>query len=104
MRVLPPGGTLRIVYGISTILWGVETEIAALYGRSFTLLNLLFGRYKVKPLSVRSLFRHLCLIHYLYGYDALLEPGIDGSYVTERTVVVRYFRRNCLWYRDRYDL
>ena len=100
-----PGGT----YGLSMVfhhLWGWETEIAALcMDVPLLLLGIYFlgGMFGVKTIICTfAIPAFMRLIHYLYGYDALLEPGI--TYVTERTVVVRYFRRNCLWYRDRYDL
>ena len=90
-----PGGT----YGLSMVfhhLWGWETEIAALcMDVPLLLLGIYFlgGMFGVKTIICTfAIPAFMRLIHYF------------GSYVTERTVVVRYFRRNCLWYRDRYDL
>ena len=64
-----PGGT----YGLSMVfhhLWGWETEI-------------LGGMFGVKTIICTfAIPAFMRLIHYLYGYDALLEPGI-----TDRTLL-----------------
>jgi len=97
-----PGGT----YGLSMVfhhLWGWETEIAALcMDVPLLLLGIYFlgGMFGVKTIICTfAIPAFMRLIHYVYGYDALLEPGI-----TDRTITVSYFRRYCLWYWYRYDL
>ena len=92
-----PGGT----YGLSMVfhhLWGWETEIAALcMDVPLLLLGIYFlgGMFGVKTIICTfAIPAFMRLIHYVYGYDALLEP----------TITVSYFRRYCLWYWYRYDL
>ena len=80
-----PGGT----YGLSMVfhhLWGWETEIAALcMDVPLLLLGIYFlgGMFGVKTIICTfAIPAFMRLIHYLYGYDALLEPGI-----TDRTLL-----------------
>ena len=80
-----PGGT----YGLSMVfhhLWGWETEIAALcMDVPLLLLGIYFlgGMFGVKTIICTfAIPAFMRLIHYLYGYDALLEPGI-----TDRTML-----------------
>ena len=80
-----PGGT----YGWSMVfhhLWGWETEIAALcMDVPLLLLGIYFlgGMFGVKTIICTfAIPAFMRLIHYLYGYDALLEPGI-----TDRTLL-----------------
>ena len=80
-----PGGT----YGLSMVfhhLWGGETEIAALcMDVPLLLLGIYFlgGMFGVKTIICTfAIPAFMRLIHYLYGYDALLEPGI-----TDRTLL-----------------
>ena len=82
---LAPGGT----YGLSMVfhhLWGWETEIAALcMDVPLLLLGIYFlgGMFGVKTIICTfAIPAFMRLIHYLYGYDALLEPGI-----TDRTLL-----------------
>ena len=79
------GGT----YGLSMVfhhLWGWETEIAALcMDVPLLLLGIYFlgGMFGVKTIICTfAIPAFMRLIHYLYGYDALLEPGI-----TDRTLL-----------------
>jgi len=80
-----PGGT----YGLSMVfhhLWGWETEVAALcMDVPLLLLGIYFlgGMFGVKTvICTFAIPAFMRLIHYLYGYDALLEPGI-----TDRTLL-----------------
>ncbi len=80
-----PGGT----YGLSMVfhhLWGWETEIAALcMDLPLLLLGIYFlgGMFGVKTIICTfAIPAFMRLIHYVYGYDALLEPGI-----TDRTML-----------------
>ncbi len=80
-----PGGT----YGLSMVfhhLWGWETEIAALcMDVPLLLLGIYFlgGMFGVKTvICTFAIPAFMRLIHYVYGYDALLEPG-----VVERTML-----------------
>ena len=80
-----PGGT----YGLSMVfhhLWEWETEIAALcMDVPLLLLGIYFlgGMFGVKTIICTfAIPAFMRLIHYLYGYDALLEPGI-----TDRTLL-----------------
>ena len=80
-----PGGT----YGLSMVfhhLWGWETEIAALcMDVPLLLLGIYFlgGMFGVKTIICTfAIPAFMRLIHYVYGYDALLEPGI-----TDRTML-----------------
>jgi len=67
-------------------LWGWETEIAALcMDVPLLLLGIYFlgGMFGVKTIICTfAIPAFMRLIHYLYGYDALLEPGI-----TDRTLL-----------------
>ena len=79
------GGT----YGLSMVfhhLWGWETEIAALcMDVPLLLLGIYFlgGMFGVKTIICTfAIPAFMRLIHYVYGYDALLEPGI-----TDRTML-----------------
>ena len=74
-----PGGT----YGLSMVfhhLWGWETEVAALcMDVPLLLLGIYFlgGMFGVKTIVCTfAIPAFMRLIHYFYGYDALLEPGI----------------------------
>lgn len=80
-----PGGT----YGLSMVfhhLWGWETEFAAfcmdvpLLLLGFYFLGGMFGLKTI--ICIFAIPGFMWLIHYLYGYDALLEPGI-----TDRTLL-----------------
>lgn len=80
-----PGGT----YGLSMVfhhLWGWETEVAALcMDVPLLLLGIYFlgGMFGVKTvICTFAIPAFMRLIHYFYGYDALLEPGI-----TDRTLL-----------------
>ena len=74
-----PGGT----YGLSMVfhhLWGWETEISALcMDVPLLLLGIYFlgGMFGVKTvICTFAIPAFMRLIHAVYGYDALLEPGI----------------------------
>ena len=83
-----PGGT----YGLSIVfhhLWGWETELAAFcMDLPLLLLGVYFlgGRFGVKTvICVVMIPIFMRLIHYVYGYDALLEPGItDRKMLSEQ--------------------
>ena len=77
-----PGGT----YGLSMVfhhLWGWETEVAALcMDVPLLLLGIYFlgGMFGVKTIVCTfAIPAFMRLIHYFYGYDALLEPGITTT-------------------------
>lgn len=83
-----PGGT----YGLSMVfhhLWGWETEVAALcMDVPLLLLGIYFlgGMFGVKTvICTFAIPLFMRLIHYVYGYDALLEPGIvDRTMLNEQ--------------------
>lgn len=83
-----PGGT----YGLSMVfhhLWGWETEVAALcMDVPLLLLGIYFlgGMFGVKTvICTFAIPFFMRVIHAVYGYDALLEPGItDRSLLNEQ--------------------
>lgn len=83
-----PGGT----YGLSMVfhhLWGWETEIAALcMDVPLLLLGIYFlgAQFGIKTvICTFAIPAFMRLIHYTYGYDALLEPGIvERSMLSEQ--------------------
>ncbi len=83
-----PGGT----YGLSMVfhhLWGWETEITALcMDVPLLLLGIYFlgAQFGIKTvICTFAIPAFMRLIHYTYGYDALLEPGIvERSMLSEQ--------------------
>lgn len=82
-----PGGT----YGLSMVfhhLWGWETEVAALcMDVPLLLLGIYFlgGMFGVKTvICTFAIPAFMRLIHVVYGYDALLEPGIGREMLNEQ--------------------
>lgn len=83
-----PGGT----YGLSIVfhhLWGWKTELAAFcMDLPLLLLGIYFlgGRFGVKTVICTIMIPiFMWLIHYVYGYDALLEPDItDRKMLSEQ--------------------
>lgn len=102
-----PGGT----YGLSMVfhhLWGWETEIAALcMDVPLLLLGIYFlgGMFGVKTIICTfAIPAFMRLIHYVYGYDALLEPGITDRTMLNEQLLSAIFGGIVYGIGYRYDL
>lgn len=89
-----PGGT----YGLSMVfhhLWGWKTEVAALcMDVPLLLLGIYFlgGMFGVKTvICTFAIPAFMGLIHNVYGYDALLEPGIADRTLLEEQLLSAIF-------------